>query len=131
MFPETWKNFPKDTPWFTKKNPTGLPRKRTHDFHIELNDRHTPQKKGLCRMSLSAPAELKTQIEGLLEQGIIGPSTSPWEPRLYLSEKKRRFTKIELRSGCHQILLDQESIEIISFTIRYGCYKFFWSNILA
>ena len=34
------------------------------------------------------------------------------------------FTTMDLYSGYHQILMDEESFEIISFTTKYGNYQF-------
>ena len=42
----------------------------------------------LYRMSPPELAELKTQLEELLEQGFIRPSTSPWgAPALFVGKK--------------------------------------------
>ena len=45
---------------FPEKLPKGLPPKRSHDFHIELKEGSTPQKKGLYHMSPAELSELKT-----------------------------------------------------------------------
>eukprot|EP00833_Pecoramyces_ruminatium_P008020 jgi/Orpsp1_1/1182052/evm.model.c7180000079679.1 len=34
------------------------------------------------------------------------------------------FTTIDLYSGYHQILMDEESVEITTFTTKYGNYQF-------
>ena len=146
---------------FPENLPKGLPPKRAQDFHIDLKEGSTPQKKGLYRMSSAELSELKSQLSDLIEQGFIKPSSSPWgAPVLFVSKKDgalrlcvdyralnrltvknsyplpriddildqlstaKYFTKIDLRSGYHQIRLDEESIPLTAFRTRYGHFEF-------
>jgi hypothetical protein len=72
--------FPEDLP--------GLPSERDVEFVIELKPDTTP----ISRRSYSMPpnelAELKTQLQDLLEKGFIGPSSSPWGcPAIFVKKK--------------------------------------------
>jgi hypothetical protein len=72
--------FPKDLP--------GLPTERDVEFVIELKPGTTP----ISRMSYHMPpnelAELKIQLQDLLEKGFIRPSSSPWGcPAIFVKKK--------------------------------------------
>ena len=56
----------------------GLPPKRVVDFHIDLMSRVKPIFKVPYRMAPAEMAELKKQLDELLEKGYIRPSVSPW-----------------------------------------------------
>jgi hypothetical protein len=62
--------FPKDLP--------GLPPKRDVEFVIELKPGTTPISKISYSMPPNELAELKTQLQDLLEKGFIRASSSPW-----------------------------------------------------
>jgi hypothetical protein len=66
-FPEV---FPEDLP--------RLPLKRDIEFVIELKPGTTPISRRSYRMPPNELAELKTQLQDLLEKGFIRPSSSPW-----------------------------------------------------
>jgi hypothetical protein len=106
-------------------------------------------------------AELKTQLQDLLEKGFIRPSSSPWGCLAIFVKKKdqtlrmcvdyrplnevtiknkyplpqidilfdqltgaRVFSKINLRSGYHQIRIRPEDIPKTAFTTRYGLFEY-------
>ena len=61
--------FPEDLP--------GLPPERDVEFVIELKPGRTPISRRSYRMPPNELAELKTQLQDLLEKGFIRPSSSP------------------------------------------------------
>jgi hypothetical protein len=124
--------FPEDLP--------GLPPERDVEFVIELKPGTASISKRSYRMPPNELAELKTQLQDLLEKGFIRPSSSPWGcPAIFVKKKDqtlrmcvdyrplnevtiknkyhlpridilfdqltgaRVFSKIDLRSGYHQI----------------------------
>jgi hypothetical protein len=131
--------FPEDLP--------GLPPERDVEFVIELKPGMAPISRRSYRMPPNELAELKTQLQDLLEKGIIKPSSSPWGcPTIFVKKKDqtlrmcmdyrplnevtiknkyplpqidilfdqltraRVFSKIDLRSGYHQIRIRPEDI---------------------
>ena len=62
--------FPEDLP--------GLPPNRDVEFFIELEPGTTPISKRSYRMALRELAEMKKQLEELMEKGFIRSSSSPW-----------------------------------------------------
>jgi hypothetical protein len=72
--------FPEDLP--------RLPLERDVEFVIELKPRMTPISRRSYRMPPKELAELKTQLQDLLEKGFIRPSTSPWGcPTVFVKKK--------------------------------------------
>ncbi|XP_057543228.1 uncharacterized protein LOC130821457 [Amaranthus tricolor] len=145
--------FPEDLP--------GIPPKREVDFHIDLIPDTTPISKTPYRFAPAELAELKKQLDELLEKGFIRPSVSPWgAPVLFVRKKDgsmrlcidyreinkitiknryplpriddlfdqlggaRVFSKIDLRSGYHQLRIAEEDIPKTAFRTRYGHYEF-------
>jgi hypothetical protein len=141
--------FPEDLP--------GLPPERDVEFVIELKPGTAPVSRRSYRMPPNELAELKTQLQDLLEKGFIRPSSSPWGcPAIFVKKKDqtlymcvdyrpfnevtiknkyplprnyilfdqltgaRVFSKIDLRSGYHQIRIRPEDIPKTAFTMRYG-----------
>ncbi|XP_070668717.1 uncharacterized protein [Malus domestica] len=81
-----------------------------------------------CYISLTpyrmAPAELrelKTQLQELVDKGFIQPSTSSWGAPL---RGAYVFSKIDLRSGYHQLKIEHEDVPKTTFQTRYGYYEF-------
>jgi hypothetical protein len=72
--------FPKDLP--------GLPPERDVEFVIELQPGTAPISRRSYRMPPKELAELKTQLQDLLDKGFIRPSSSPWGcPALFVRRK--------------------------------------------
>jgi hypothetical protein len=144
---------PKDLP--------GLPPERDVEFVIELKPGTAPVSRRSYQMPPNELAELKTQLQDLLEKGFIRPSSSPWGcPAIFVKKKDqtlwmcvdyrplneviiknnyplpridilfdqltraRVFSKIDLRSGYHQICIRPTDIPKTAFTTRYGLFEY-------
>jgi hypothetical protein len=66
----------------------GLPPERDVEFSIELKPTTTPISWRSYRMPPNELAELKTQLQDLLEKGFIRPSSSPWGCHAIFVKKK-------------------------------------------
>jgi len=71
---------------------SGVPPDRSDPFTIELEPGTTPISKAPYRMAPAEMAELKKQLEELLDKGFIRPSSSPWgAPVLFVKKKDGSF----------------------------------------
>ncbi|GJR60576.1 putative reverse transcriptase domain-containing protein [Tanacetum coccineum] len=109
-FPEV---FPDELP--------GLPPPRQVEFRIDLIPGAAPVARAPYRLAPSEMKELSKQLQELLEKGFIRPSSSPWGAPLQGSSI---YSKIDLRSGYHQVRIREEDIPITAFRTRYGHYEF-------
>jgi hypothetical protein len=76
--------FPEDFP--------GLPPERDVEFVIELKPGTTPISRRSYQMLPNELAELKTQLQDLLEKGFIRPSSSPWGcPTIFVKKEDQTF----------------------------------------
>jgi hypothetical protein len=145
--------FPNDLP--------SMPPDRDIEFVTELQPGTTPISKRAYRMPPKKPAELKSQLQELLDKGFIRPSSSPWGcPGLFIKKKDgglrlcvdyrplnavtiknkyplpridvlfdqlvgaKVFSKIDHRSGYHQIKTRPCDIPKTAFSTRYGLYEY-------
>ena len=77
---------------FPEKLPKGRPPKRTVEFEIKTEEGTTPPNKPPYRLSPKEHEELQAQIEDLLAQGHIRPSSSPYgAPVLFVPKKDGRW----------------------------------------
>nr|XP_043615853.1 uncharacterized protein LOC122587752 [Erigeron canadensis] len=106
--------FPDDLP--------GLPPDREVEFHIDLIPGATLVAKAPYRLAPTKMKELMSQLQELLDKGFICPSSSPWGAPILFGASY--FSKIDLRSGYHQLKVDGESVAKTAFRIRYGHYEF-------
>jgi hypothetical protein len=139
--------FPDDLP--------GMPPDRDVEFVIELQPGTAPISKRPYRMPPKELAELKNQLQELLDKGYIRPSSSPWgSPALFVKKKDgslrmcvayrplnavtiknkyplpridvlfdqlagaKVFSKIDLRSGYHQIKIRASDVAKTAFSTR-------------
>ena len=66
----------------------GMPPDRDIEFVIELQPSTTPTSKRAYRMPPKELAELKIQLQELLDKGFIRPSSSPWGCRALFVKNK-------------------------------------------
>ncbi|XP_059295585.1 uncharacterized protein LOC132048921 [Lycium ferocissimum] len=90
----------------------GMPPHRDIDFWIDLDPGTSPISITPYRMAPAELRELKKQLQDLLGKGFICPSASPWGAPL---PGVSVFSKIDLRSGYHQLKIRAEDVPKISF----------------
>ncbi|GJW40953.1 putative reverse transcriptase domain-containing protein [Tanacetum coccineum] len=126
-FPEV---FPEDLP--------GIPPTRQVEFRIDLVPGATPVARAPYRLAPSEMKELAEQLQELTDKGFIRPSSSPWgapvlEDRYPLPriddlfdqlQGSSIYSKIDLRSGYHQLRVQEEYIPKTAFRTRYGHNEF-------
>ncbi|XP_073137027.1 uncharacterized protein [Henckelia pumila] len=115
----------------------GLPPMREIDFSIELVPGTLHISKAPYRMAPLELKELKDQLEDLLNKGYIRPSVSPWgAPVLFVRKKDGSmrlcidyrqlnqvtgssvYSKIDLRSGYHQLRVRESDVSKTAFRTR-------------
>ncbi|GJV94986.1 putative reverse transcriptase domain-containing protein [Tanacetum coccineum] len=115
----------------------GLPPARQVEFQINLVPGAAPVARTPYRLAPAEMQELSTQLQELSDKGFIRPNSSPVvkKPIATILEMRindlfdqlqgsRVYSKIDLRSGYHQLRVREEDIPKTAFRTCYGHYEF-------
>ncbi|GJU74417.1 putative reverse transcriptase domain-containing protein [Tanacetum coccineum] len=104
-------------------NLPGLPPARQVEFQINLVPGVAPVARAPYRLAPAEMQELSTQLQELYDRGFIRPSSSPWGASVLIDDLfdqlqgSRVNSKIDLRSGYHQLKVREEEIAKTTFRV--------------
>ncbi|GJU21149.1 putative reverse transcriptase domain-containing protein [Tanacetum coccineum] len=113
-----------------------LPPTRPVEFQIDLIPGAAPIARAPYRLAPSEMKELSEQLQELTDKGFIRPSSSPWGALVLFVKKKDGsfrmcidyrssiYSKIDLRSGYHQLRVREQDIPKTALQTWYGHYEF-------
>ncbi|GKE40771.1 putative reverse transcriptase domain-containing protein, partial [Tanacetum coccineum] len=120
----------RDFPEVFPEDLLGLPLIRQVEFQIDLVPGAAPVARAPYRLSPSKIEELSTQLQELSNKGFIRPSSSPWGAPVLIDDLFDQlqgssvYSKIDLRSGYHQLRVRDKDIPKTKFRTRYSHYEF-------
>nr|GEZ91942.1 reverse transcriptase domain-containing protein [Tanacetum cinerariifolium] len=109
---------------------SGIPPAHQVGFQIDLIPGASPITRSPYLLAPSKMKELSDQLKELSDKGFIRPSSSPWGAPILIDDLFDQlqgssvYSKIDQRSGYHQLKVREEDIPKTAFITRYGHYEF-------